>query len=117
MVTRVVDEQRQQGRWRQKANNNQLAMGLTKAGGGWQESTDEATTQPQRWATTNNKSMQRMTMAATKRARVDRAMVMEMRVVGNKEGEGNDKKDDIGDEGGVRQRGRWRRLQEQWGRG
>ncbi len=49
-----------------------------------------------------------MTMAATKRARVDRAIVTEMRVVGNKEGKGNDKKEDVGDEGGVRQRGRWR---------
>jgi hypothetical protein len=43
-------------------------------------------------------------MAATKRARVDRAMVTEMRVVGNKEGKGDNKKDGIGDEGGVRQR-------------
>jgi hypothetical protein len=55
-----------------------------------------------------------MMMAATKRARVERAMVMAMRVVGNKEGEGDDKKDGIGDEGGVRQRGQWGRLQEQW---
>ncbi len=52
-------------------------------------------------------------MAATKRAKVDRGMVMEMRVVGDEEGEGNDEKDGIGDEGGVRQRVRWRRLQEQ----
>jgi hypothetical protein len=42
-----------------------------------------------------------MTIAATKRGRVDRAMVTEMRVVGNKEGEGNEEKDGIGDEGGV----------------
>jgi hypothetical protein len=41
-------------------------------------------------------------MAATKRARVDRAMVTEMRVVSNEEGKGNDKKDDVGVEGGVR---------------
>ncbi len=46
-------------------------------------------------------------MAATKRARVDRAMVTKIRVVGNKEGKGNDEKDDVGDEGGVRRRGRW----------
>ncbi len=46
--------------------------------------------------------MQRMTMAATKRARVDRVMVTEMRVVGDKEGEGDDKKDGVGDEGGMR---------------
>ena len=46
-------------------------------------------------------------MAATKRARVDRAMVTEMRVVGNKEGKGNDKKDGIGDKGGMQQRGQW----------
>ncbi len=32
-------------------------------------------------------------MAATKRVRVDRAMVTEMRVVGNEEGKGDDKKD------------------------
>ncbi len=62
----------------------------------------------------NDESVRRMMMAATKRARVDRAMVMEMRVVGNEEGEGNDEKDDVGDEGGVRQRGRWQWLQEQW---
>ncbi len=46
-------------------------------------------------------------MAATKRARVDRAMVTEMRVVGDEEGKGNDEKDGIGDEGGVRQREQW----------
>ncbi len=44
-------------------------------------------------------------MAATKRARVDRAMVTEMRVVGNEEGKGDDEK--VGDEGGMRRRGRW----------
>jgi hypothetical protein len=43
-----------------------------------------------------------MRIAATKRARVDRAMVTEMRVVGHEEGKGNDEKDDVGDEGGVR---------------
>ncbi len=43
-----------------------------------------------------------MTMAATKRVRVDRGMVTEMRVVGDEEGEGNDEKDGVGDEGGVR---------------
>ncbi len=59
------------------------ATGLTKAGGGWRKSTDEATTRPRRWATTNDESVQRMTMAATKRAGVDRAMVTEMRVVGD----------------------------------
>ncbi len=41
-------------------------------------------------------------MAATKRARLDRAMVMKMRVVGDEEGKGDDEKDDVGDEGGVR---------------
>ncbi len=51
-------------------------------------------------------------MAATKRARVDRAMVTEIRVVGNEEGKGNDEKDDVDDKGGVQQRGRWQRLQE-----
>ncbi len=38
-------------------------------------------------------------MAATKRARVDRGMVTEMRVVGDEEGKGDDEKDGVGDEG------------------
>jgi hypothetical protein len=42
-----------------------------------------------------------MTRAATKRATVDRAMVTKIRVVGDKEGEGDDEKDGVGDEGGV----------------
>jgi hypothetical protein len=117
MATRVADERRQQGQWQQKANNNQPATGLTKAGGGWRESADEATTRPRQWATTNDESVRRMMMAATKRARVDRAMVMEMRVVGDEEGKGNDEKDDIGNKGGMRQRGRWQWLQERWRRG
>ncbi len=117
MLREVADEQRQRGRWRQKANNNQPATGSTKAGGGWRESADEATTRPWRWATTNDESVRRMTIAATKRARVDRVMVMEIRVVGDKEGEGDDEKDDVGDKGGMRRRGRWRRLQERWRRG
>ncbi len=66
---------------------------------------------------TNNESMQRMMMAAKKRVRVERAMVRAMRVAGDKEGKGNDKKDGIGNKGGVRQRGQWRQLQEQWQQG
>ncbi len=46
-------------------------------------------------------------MAATKRARVERVMMTAMRVVGDEEGKGNDKKDGGGKEGGVQQRGRW----------
>ncbi len=49
----------------------------------------------------NEESVRQIPMAATKRARVDRAMVREMRVVGNKEGEGDNKKDGVGDKGGV----------------
>ncbi len=49
----------------------------------------------------NNESMRRMMMAATKRVRVERAMVTAMRVVGNKEDKDDDEKDGIGDEGGV----------------
>ena len=41
-------------------------------------------------------------MAATKRARVDRAMATEMRLVGTDEGKGNGKKDGVGNKGGVR---------------
>ncbi len=77
-------------------------MGSTKAGGGWRESANEVTTKPRRWAMTNDESVRRMTMAGTKRARVDRAMVLEIRVVGDKEGKGDNEKDDVGDEGGVR---------------
>ncbi len=51
-----------------------------------------------------------MMMAATKRARVERVMVMAMRVVGDKEGKGNDEKDGSGNKGGMQRRGRWRQL-------
>ncbi len=40
-------------------------------------------------------------MAATKRARVEWAMVMEMRVVGDDEGKGSKEEDGISNEGGV----------------
>jgi hypothetical protein len=66
---------------------------------------------------TNDDSVRRMMMAATKRARMARAMVTAMRVVGNEEVEGDDEKDGGGNEGGVRRRGRWRRRQERWRRG
>jgi hypothetical protein len=98
----------------EKANNNQSAMGSTKLGSGWQESVDEATTRPQWWATKNDKSMQRMMMAATKRARVERVMVTAMKVAGNKEGKGNNEKNGVINKGGVQQRGQWQQLQKQW---
>ncbi len=82
--------------------DNQPATGATKAGGGWQESIDEATTRPRRWARTNNKSMWWMVMAATKRARMARAMVTAMRVPVGEEGEGGTGHG-IGNEGGVQQ--------------
>jgi hypothetical protein len=50
---------------------------------------------------TINESVRWMMMAAMKRARMERAMVMAMRVVGNKEGEGDDKKNGVGNEGGM----------------
>jgi hypothetical protein len=78
-----------------KVNNNQPATGATKAGGGWQESVDEAITGPQRWATTNDKSVQRMMMAAAKRACVERAMVTAMRVACKEEGKNIEKEDGI----------------------
>jgi hypothetical protein len=65
----------------------------------------------------NDKSVRRMMMAATKRVRVKRAMVRAMRVAGDKEGKGNDEKDGVSNKGGMRQRGRWKQLQEQWQRG
>ncbi len=81
--------------------NNQPAMGATKAGGGWRESANEATTWPRWWATTNNESVRRMMMAAIKRVRVARAMVTAIRVAGNKEGNGNKEDNGIGNKGGV----------------
>jgi hypothetical protein len=41
-------------------------------------------------------------MAVTKRVRVERAMVTAMRMVGDKEGEGDNKKDGVGNKGGMR---------------
>jgi hypothetical protein len=55
-----------------------------------------------------------MMMVATKKARVERVMVTAMRVAGKKEGKGDNKKNGIGNKGGVQQRGQWRRLQERW---
>jgi hypothetical protein len=49
----------------------------------------------------NDESVRRMMMAATKRARVERAVVTAMRVVGDEEGKDDDEKDGVGDEGGV----------------
>jgi hypothetical protein len=84
-------------------HDNKPATGATKTGGGWQEGIHEATTRPQRWATTNDKGMRRMVMAITKRARMARAIVTAMRVPVDKEGKGS-----TGhgvDEGGVQRRG------------
>ncbi len=97
-------------------HDNQPAMGAMKAGGGWQEGVDEATTHPQWWAMTYEESVRRMVMAVTKRARMARAMVMAMRVPVDKDGKGGTGHG-IGDEGGVRWRGQWQRRQEQWRRG
>jgi hypothetical protein len=55
-------------------HDKQPAMVKTKAGGGWQESIDKATTRPRQWAMTNDESVWQMVMAATKRARMARAM-------------------------------------------
>jgi hypothetical protein len=54
----------------------------------------------------NDKSMQRMMRAMTKRERAARAMVMAMRVLGNKEGEGG-KGHGVGNKGNVHQKGQW----------
>jgi hypothetical protein len=97
-------------------HDNQPATGATKAGGGWQEGVDEATTQPQQWVMTNDESVQQIVMAVTKRARMARAMVMAMRVPVNKEGKGG-MGHGVSNEGGMRQRGQWRQRQERWRRG
>jgi hypothetical protein len=62
------------------------------------------TTRPQQRERTNNKSMRRMMTAPTKRARVARAMVMAIKVAGDKEGKGG-MGDGISNKGGVQQRG------------
>ncbi len=54
----------------------------------------------------NNKSMRRLMRVVIKRAKVARAMVTAMRVVGDKEGKGG-KGNGIGDKGSVQQRGKW----------
>ncbi len=97
-------------------HDNQPATGATKTGGGWQEGVDEATTRPRRWAMTNGEGVRRMVMSVTKRAGMARTMVTAMRVPVDEEGKGGTGHG-IGDEGGVRQRGRWRRRQERWQRG
>ncbi len=68
-------------------------------------SIDKATTQPQWWATTNNKSMRQMVIA-TKRARMARAMVTAIRVPVDKEGKGGTGHG-VGNKGGMQQRGQW----------
>jgi hypothetical protein len=85
-------------------HDNQPGMGATKAGGGWQEGVNEATTRPRWWAMTNDERVQQMVMAVTKRARMARAMVTAMRVPVDKEGVGGTGHG-VGDEGGVQQRG------------
>jgi hypothetical protein len=94
-------------------HDNQPAMGATKAGGGWQEGINEATTRPRRWAMTNNERVRQMVMAVTKRARMARVMVTAMMVPVDEECEGGTGHS-VGDEGGVRQRGQWQWQQEQW---
>jgi hypothetical protein len=88
-------------------HDNQPVTGATKSGGGWQKSIDEASTQPQWWARTNDESMRQMVMTATKKARMARAMVMAMRVLVDKEGKGGTGYGStgygVGNEVGVRQ--------------
>jgi hypothetical protein len=74
------------------------------------------TTRQQWRATTKNEKVQRMMRAATKRAGTARVMVTVMRVAGNKEGKGG-KGHDIGNKGGMQQRGQWQQRQEQWQQG
>ncbi len=81
-------------------HDNQPATGATKAGGGWQEGIDEATTQPRRWAMTYNESMRRMVMAVTKRARMARVMVTAIRVPVDEDGKGGTGHG-VGKEGGM----------------
>ncbi len=81
-------------------HDNQPATGAMKTGGGWQEGLDKATTRPRWWAGTNDKGVQRMVMAVTKRARTARAMVTAMRVPVDEEAEGGTGHG-VGDKGGV----------------
>jgi hypothetical protein len=50
----------------------------------------------------NDKSVRRMMLAATKRVRVARVMVVAMRVAGDKEGQGNKEDNGVDDKGDVR---------------
>jgi hypothetical protein len=97
-------------------HDNQPVTGATKVSGGWQESVNKATTRPQRWVTTNNESVRRMVMAATKRARMARAMVTAMRVPVNKEDKG-DTGHGVNNKGVMQQSGQWQWWQERWQQG
>ncbi len=54
----------------------------------------------------NDKILRQMMVAAMKKARLARAVVMGMRVVGDKEGKGGTGHG-VGNEGGMQQRGQW----------
>ncbi len=81
-------------------HDNQPATGATKAGGGWQEGVNEATTRPRWWATTYDESVRRMVMAVMKRARMAKVMVTAMRAPVDEDGKGG-MGHGVGDEGGV----------------
>jgi hypothetical protein len=55
--------------------------------------------------------------ACDKKGEGGKAMAMRIRVVSDKEGEGDEAGDGVGDEGGVRRKERWLWWQEQWQRG
>jgi hypothetical protein len=52
--------------------------------------------------------------ACDKEGKGGKAMATAIRVVGDKKGNGNKEGNDVGNEGGVQQRGQWLWRQEQW---
>jgi hypothetical protein len=85
-------------------NNNQLARGASKVGGGWQKSINNHTT-TRVGDNKHDESIWQMMRAMTKRAKAARAMVTVMRkVTGKKEGKCG-KGHGVINEGDVQQRG------------
>ncbi len=95
-------------------NNNQLAMGASRVGSGWQESignhmTMRAGDKEQQEHVANDEG-------SNKEGKGGKGDGDAMRVVGNEEAKGG-KSNGVGDNGGVQQRGQWQQWQKQWRQG
>ncbi len=98
-------------------NNNQLAMGASKAGSGWQESIDNHTTT----MAGDNKWWEYATddegKDSNKEGKGGKGMAKAIRVTGDEKGKGNKEGNGIIDKGGVWWQGQWWQQREQWQQG